>query len=365
MATNKNQHFVPRCYLRQFTVDETDRAINLYNIDRDRFIEGAPVKNQCSGDYFYGKNPLLENAIQTVERSYSAAVREILQPSYRLTDKHRSLLKLFWLLQHLRTEAASKRALEMTNSMTSLADPQNTEFRMEIREAVQVAMHTFADSMDVVSDLKVCLIRNRSTIPFVTSDDPAVLTNRWHLQDPKRTALSFGLGSAGAVLLLPLSPSVLCIAYDGDMHSVSHCEGWVDLRRTQDADALNQHQYLNCRANVFVRDKGHFDVVRNAYLKVSKLRPIARYRTHYAVLDETVGEYSRYVVVNPTTAGPHQKALIHSQALHASPTSWPRQLTWRSNTSVFYNGTGAGYIRKAFTHRHGTSPFKKLGACSV
>jgi len=365
VATNKNQHFVPRCYLRQFTVDGTDRAINLYNIDRDRFIEGAPVKNQCSGDYFYGKDPLLENAIQIVERSYGAAVREILRPSYCLTDEHRSLLKLFWLLQHLRTEAASKRAVEMTNSMASLADPQNTEFRMQIREAVQVAMHTFVDLMEIVSDLKVCLMRNRSTAPFVTSDDPAVLTNRWHLQDPKRTGLSFGLGSAGTVLLLPLSPSVLCIAYDGDMHSIPHRDGWVDLRHTQDADALNQHQYLNCRANIFVRDKVHFEVVRNAYLKVSELRPVARHRTHYAVLDKTIGEHSRYVVVDPATAGPHQKALIHSQAVHVSPTSWPRQLTWRSNACVFYNGTGAGYVRKAFAHRRGTAPFKKLRACSA
>lgn len=300
-----------------------------------------------------------------MESTYGAVVREILQPGYLLTDEHRSLLKLFWLLQHLRTEAASKRAVEMTNSMVSLADPENTEFRMQIREAVQVAMHTFADSMEVVSDLKVCLIRNRSKVPFVTSDDPAVLTNRWHLQDPKRTGLSFGLGSAGTVLLLPLSPSILCIAYDGDMHSIPHRDGWADLRHSQDVDAFNQHQYLNCRANVFMRDKEHFDVVRNAYLKVSKFRPAARHRIHYAVLDETNGEYSRYVVVDPATADPHQRALIHSQAVHVSPTSWPRQLTWRQNASVFYNGTGAGYVRKAFTDHRGGAPFKRIRAWSV
>ncbi|AXW32869.1 hypothetical protein CJO88_05685 [Ralstonia solanacearum] len=60
VATNKNQHFVPRCYLRQFTIDRGNKAINLYNVERDRFIEGAPVKNQCSGDYFYGKAPCLK-----------------------------------------------------------------------------------------------------------------------------------------------------------------------------------------------------------------------------------------------------------------------------------------------------------------
>jgi Protein of unknown function (DUF4238) len=365
VATNKNQHFVPRCYLRQFTVGGAGRAINLYNIDRGRFIEGAPVKNQCSGDYFYGKDPLLESAIQTVEQSYGTIVRKILQPSYYLTDEHRSALKLFWLLQHLRTEAASKRSVEMTNSMASIADPQNAEFRLQIREAVQVAMHTFADSMAVVSDLKVCLIRNRSAVPFVTSDDPAVLTNRWHLQFPKRSGLSFGLRSAGTILLLPLSPSILCISYDGDMHSIPHRDGWVDLRDTQDADAFNQHQYLNCRANIFVKDKLHFDEVRNAYLNVSKLRPVTRHKIHYAVLDMAMGEHKRYVVVDPATAGLHQEALIHSQTVHVSPTLWPRQISWRSNACVFYNGTGAGYVRKTSTNRRGMTPFKKLRAFSV
>jgi hypothetical protein len=180
MAINKNQHFVPRGYLRQFTIDGADSAINLYNIDRDKFVACAPVRSQCSRDYFYGKNPLLEKAIQTMERSYGAAVSKILQPGYVLTDGHCTLRKLFWLLQYLRTEAVSKRAIEMSEAMALVVDPDDTGFRMQIREAVQIAMRTFAKSTSVVSDLKVCLIRNRSGVPFVTSADPAMLTNRWH-----------------------------------------------------------------------------------------------------------------------------------------------------------------------------------------
>ena len=84
MATNKNQHFVPRCYLRQFTSNGANRAINLYNIDRDKFVEHAPVKSQCSGDYFYGKNSQLEKAIQSVEDAYGYTIHKLLQPGYVL-----------------------------------------------------------------------------------------------------------------------------------------------------------------------------------------------------------------------------------------------------------------------------------------
>ena len=52
MADNKNQHYVPRVHLKPFTLDGEGLAINLLNIDRMKPISNAPVKNQCSGDYF-------------------------------------------------------------------------------------------------------------------------------------------------------------------------------------------------------------------------------------------------------------------------------------------------------------------------
>lgn len=95
MATNKNQHFVPRCYLKAFTQGGENAAINLLNLDRERCIPGAPVKSQCSGDYFYGQDIQLEKAIQSVETEYAAAVARIQQPGYRLTDNDRLVLRIF------------------------------------------------------------------------------------------------------------------------------------------------------------------------------------------------------------------------------------------------------------------------------
>ncbi len=349
MATNKNQHFVPRCYLRQFTTEESDRAINLYNIDRQRVIAGAPLKHQCSGDYFYGKNEHLEAAIQATESAYASTVKLVMSPGYKLTDEHRSLLKIFWLMQHLRTEAASRRSVELSEAMRKVVRAESEPFRMEIKEAVQIAMGTFAESMGIIEDLKVVLIRNRTKIPFVTSDDPAVLTNRWHLHNLKRLGRTFGLRSAGDVMLLPISPSVLCLAYDGDVHSVSHSEGWADLRDDADADALNQHQYLNCRANIFLRNSAHGALVHESFLRIAPLRPAQRHRLTYALRERTVGELTRYLAIDPATAAEHNEAIIHAEAIHAVPASWPRLLSWRSGAHVFTNGTGLGYVRKAFT----------------
>ncbi len=297
-----------------------------------------------------------------MESGYAAAVKLILSPGYKLTDEHRSLLKVFWLMQHLRTEAASRRSVEISEAMGKVISAEGNPFRMEIKEAVQIAMRTFAESMDILEDLKVVLVRNRTGVPFLTSDDPAILTNRWHLHNSRRLGRTFGIQSAGNVMLLPISPSVLCLAYDGDVHSISHSGGWAHLKHDADADALNQHQYLNCRANVFFRDDAQGPLVHESFLRMQSLRPAQRHRLNYAIRDLTVGDHTRYVVVDPATAREHTEALIHTETVHAAPASWPRLLSRRAGAHVYTNGTGLGYVRKAFTNRPTREPFKRMQA---
>lgn len=131
MATNKNQHFVPRCYLKAFTRDEGNATIKLFNLDRQRFIPTAPVKNQCSGSYFYGEDPRLENAIQACENQYASLLRSIRESGYRLDDDDKWFLRFFWLVQHLRTEAASKRSVEMAAAASSVIGAPLPSFARE------------------------------------------------------------------------------------------------------------------------------------------------------------------------------------------------------------------------------------------
>jgi hypothetical protein len=359
MATNKNQHFVPRCYLRPFTIDEANTAINLYNIDRQEFIPLAPIKNQCSRDYFYGKNETLERAIQSVERAYGAALREILRPGYTLTDAHRTILRTFWLFQYLRTEAAAIRSVEIAASMGEVAGTTDPSFRLAIKEAVIIAMHTFAQEMHIIDDLKICIIRNKTPIPFFTSDDPAVLTNRWWLNSKRTKGHSFGLRSAGSIILLPLSTKLQCLGYDGDVYSVPHDRGMVDVRRESDIRSFNQHQFLNCRANLFVKDAAHSSVVHEAFAKAAKNRPTNRHIINYAVRDHTKRQYTRYRVVDPKENENHAEALLHTQVIHPMPLSWPSQITTRNKGAVFTNGTGLGYVRYSATAQPAWKPFYK------
>lgn len=359
MATNKNQHYVPRCYLRPFTHDSGNAAINLFNVDRDKLIIGAPVKNQCSGSYFYGDDPALEKAIQSMEGAYATTLRTLLIPGYALNDHDRWVLKRFWLLQYLRTEAASQRFVSMSNDMADGVGPGAENMRFQLREAVQLSMRTFVRVGHTVDDLKLCLVRNRTPLPFVTSDDPAVLTNRWHFVDRRAFSRAFGLAASGCLTLMPLSPTLLCVGYDGDVYSIPHTNGWTEVRRVTDVMAFNQHQFLNCRANIYLGEARNIEDVRTQWAAAAPLRPSARHEIEFAVKDGDENGYERYRAVSAEEARKSGQALIRFSPIQVCPRAWPQLIQWRPKGSVYTNGSAAGYVRRAHIQPDTRKPFRE------
>lgn len=345
MATNKNQHFVPRCYLRPFTSGTEGLAISLINLDRKRLITNAPVKNQCSKDYFYGTDEQLEGAIQLLESGYARALSELTRESGRLSEANKTVFRTFWLFQHLRTEAAAMRAVQMAEATRQIADLPPGEFSLGIKEAVQIACRGFVDAMHEIDDLKFCIIKNKTSVPFIASDNPAVLTNKWRLDNDRSPGHSFGMGSAGMLAILPLTPKLLFLGYDGDVYSINNDKGIVEIKSARDAIALNRHQFLQCVANVYVHDIALANQLIEHYSDIELARPKERYVIHYAQKDRTVGNHTRYVVVPPEERNKSKEAIMHSQVIHPHPKIWPSQIRIRANGSVYSNGTGLGYIR--------------------
>jgi hypothetical protein len=153
------------------------------------------------------------------------------------------------------------------------------------------------------------------------------------------------------ILIMPLSPEVAVIAYDRDVYSVPRRNGWVDFRRDSDVIALNEHQFLNCRANIFVRDSRHSTLVAECFNGAASHRLETRHAIHYAIRDHSEGGFTRYRVIDHAKASGEEEAIVHMQALSPQPTSWPLPLSWRRRGVVFYNGTGLGYVRRGMSNR--------------
>lgn len=345
MASNKNQHFVPRCYLRAFTEHGDGVRINLFNTDRKRVIPLVPARHQCSRNYFYGSDAELEAAIQLLERSYAEVLRHITQDSYVLSDEDSDLLRRFWLFQYLRTEAASQRSVEVLNAATDAMGISGAEYRAEIKRAVLHAMRTFAEHMDIMDDMSTCLVRNDSRTPFITSDDPAILSNRLYLECLPRIGKSFGLGQSGNIMILPLTPSILFLGFDRNIYTVRDKKGWCSLRAAEDVRAYNQHQMLNCRANLFFRGNHYGSEIGIEFAKIADRRPPARHRIHAMIFDRSEGDHHFYIAVEPEEAREQGEMMVHVEAVYPAPTRWPIHLDIKPKGFVFTNGTGAGYLR--------------------
>lgn len=337
----------------------SEAAISLYNLDRKRSICDAPLKSQCSGNYFYGQNDTLENAIQLVESGYASMLSRLLANNKVLKNAEQTLLHTFWLFQHLRTEAAAKRAVQMSEETREIVGTEEVNFRLGIKDAVLMAVRAFAENMSIVEDLKFCLIRNNSKYPFITSDNPAILTNRWHLQDKRTLGHSFGFNSSGALIMLPLSPKLLFLGYDGDVYNVAHENHVVNVKSVRDIIAFNQHQFLQCNANVYFKRPEDSEIIHRAYLDIESKRPESRYKMTYAELDGIEGGVERYISVDPKNRNKHKTAIVQAQTVHPQPKIWPSQIKIRSKGYVYSNGTAVGYVREAKRSSSSHKPFHR------
>jgi hypothetical protein len=360
MASNKNQHYVPRCYLRAFTEHGDGVRINLFSTDRERVIPLVSARHQCSRAYFYGSDAELEAAIQLLERSYAEVLRHITQDSYVLTDDDSDLLRKFWLFQYLRTEAASQRSVKSLNAATDAMGISGAEYRAEIKRAVLHAMRTFVEHMDIMDDMSTCLVRNDSRAPFITSDDPAILSNRLYLECLPRLGKSFGLRQSGNIMVLPLTPSILFLGFDRNIYTVRNKKGWCSLKAAADARAYNQHQMLNCRANLFFRGNHYGSEIGIEFAKIADRRPPARHRISTMIFDRSEGDHNFYRVVEPEQAREQAEMMVHMEAVYPAPARWPIHLGVRPKGIVFTNGTGAGYLRSPESRKGKERAFRRV-----
>jgi Protein of unknown function (DUF4238) len=83
-------------------------------------------------------------------------------------------------------------------------------------DIMSTSMKACAEAQPLLTDLRVRIVENRTDIDFVTSDDPAIATNKWMSQ--KMNAEGFGVMSSGYILIMPLTPRLAVLSYDNRVY---------------------------------------------------------------------------------------------------------------------------------------------------
>jgi hypothetical protein len=344
MADFKNQHYVPRCYLENFAWDERRKRVCLLNIDRGKFVRDASIKTQCSRAYFYG-DAAEERKFEYFEGAYAEAVRDVMSGSISATTGEK--LRAFSVLQYARTEGAARQAAAQSARFRDAIDPEGHEFgkdeswdeKTALKESLANAaqMHKFFD------DLDWAIIVNETKSTFVTSDDPAILTNRYARQ---RLGLrKFGAISSGLTLSLPLTPRHWIVFYDSQVYRMSDRIGrTVRVRDAADVLHLNQLTCIKAARNIYYADVDAEPVLTSVLKSVSDQRGDDRFQLVLYREDEPGSE--RYTKVDAPDIYDGASYLTSMAPNYPVPPRWFSKLKIRMNPVFFTAGTMTRHVRR-------------------
>lgn len=331
MPANRSQHFVPRCYLRSFCADGEGAAINVFNMARELPIAAAPAKGQCAKPYFYGRDGEVERALQEPEGEFAEIMRRIVDDPYAATPADFLTLHRFMLLQSYRSAAWIDGQIRLAEAERAMladeATPELLDSLVVTHEmALQLALAALRDSIEGTAHLRTAIVLNRTAIPFFTSDDPVVYTNRFHLQ--KDVLGGAGLGSPGAMLVMPLTPRLLLLSFDPAIYRVEKQLGALGVvDRASDVAAFNYLQAVCGHANLYFRDWNERALVASTY-KMAKPRRRATWFDVETLQETTAGSNTFVAVAGRCVHDPGRREILRTQRNVPAPAAWPSLLTY-------------------------------------
>jgi Protein of unknown function (DUF4238) len=228
MSEPKHQHYVPQCYLREFTDPNTPSGqepyVWIFEKGSKKGKKKAP-KNILSETDIYTlkvkggkKNYSIEKSLSNIESEYASIFRNKIRNKLPLSEYEHVIVCLFVACMLQRTTRyrdnlnnfydqliERAEALEKAHN----ADPKGSvELKKEKEDAHKLSMmQTLPKLVELLMHMSLAFIcTGKSRIKFITSDDPCTLTN------PALQGQRFygpGLGQERVELTLPLSPEVM------------------------------------------------------------------------------------------------------------------------------------------------------------
>jgi hypothetical protein len=234
----------------------------------------------------------------------------------------------------------------MAESMQISKFPEvQNDLKASDHDIIRLSMQVFIEHADYIADLKSCILLNHTRKLFITSDDPAILTNRFHFQRLKDP--NFGWPNSGAVLLLPLTPNHMLMCYDALVYSVpDKRNNVVFVSSLADVETLNEFQALYCSQNLYFATWDAREAVRADYRAVAAKRLASRHIAQIFIrtVDANGREYYRLAADEEQTN--KGTFLLRTGNVYPSPHRWLSILRFRTNPKTFSNGSAVGHVRK-------------------
>ena len=269
-AETKNQHYVPQFYLRYFSVDT--KNVEVYILKSEKNIPSAPIKGQASRDYFYSDNMEMEKALSTLEACAKKVLDKIIAaPTEPLSKEDKDTLFDFTMIQLGRTEVQASIVRQwyerMAQSLPEVFSKMSTDTGGDQGEGLKekvlrligepppfpavYAVAAHEQISDIMRDLSVKILVNKTGKAFITSNNPAAKYDQFMERMRQET---YGLGAQGLQIFFPLSPQIGVMYYDPKCYKLGYKKReYVELVQDKDINELNKLTSCNSGGLLYYR----------------------------------------------------------------------------------------------------------------
>lgn len=267
----KNQHYIPKFYLRNFSYKNFGKQIGVYNLENKLYIAKAALKDQGSKNFFYGIDGYIEDGLSDIEGKLATVIRHIIDRKNvppRGSLDHRLLL-IFVTLTDLRNPIkidGMKAGFEEMRKMLLDAHPDTDvkKFVPEPSHEEMVRMHLSysVEMAEMMSDLDCKIFINGTSNPFITSNFPVVKYNQF-LEMKKWRFSKCGYGLVGLQMFIPVNHEITLVFYDPAIYKLGDKKkSFYTITNEKDVDEINKLQFLNCLDTIFFDERATESYIR-------------------------------------------------------------------------------------------------------
>lgn len=299
MPKKNEHHFVPRFYIKRFSVDQ--RRINIFHLGHGRTFLGASIRGECKAHKLYGWDERIEDALMDLEGVTAGLLRQIdaTDKVPMLGQSDYQMLLMFLLLQRGRTIEAANSNDTMTDFYFKVLAEEKAK-----KDGIDLSLVKVANEYGVALPLKIAaeisvsirhldvhILSNPTPLPYVFSDNPVALHNHYCEGIYHRGVL--GWGSLGIQAFWPISSTKVLLFYDRRVYRVGTTrKSTVSLLSRSEVAQINALQVANATEKLYFEHKESAADIQRLVEMYSNVRNYERYA---AILTEAVPDGSGHM----------------------------------------------------------------------
>lgn len=259
----KIQHFVPQFFQRFFSYENNGKTIGMFETNRNVFKSHIKISSHLGKKYFYGRDGELENWLAKLESDSAPIFREMWEKEklpIQQSANHFKMLHFLIVLDirnpiHFKILKNFEQKLPNTKSKISEGNVSTDMIPgLQEQQSDKGKLNSLKSAELLIPDLlslKYKLIKNKTSSPFIISDNPLIMYNQFLEKRNWKFGSQRDFGLKGLQMFLPLNDSYMLAVYDSDIYKLGNKkEHIVSIDDKKSIDQLNLLQFLNSENTV-------------------------------------------------------------------------------------------------------------------